>query len=83
MCTEAPPFSFLRKIRCPTTDGGGAARVSLYQTQYPIICTRLWSTLNSTLGAPLGIPNLVETPFYSLVYAHRGASDLPDVFPMF
>jgi hypothetical protein len=30
ICTKAPPFLFLRKVRSPTTDGGAVAPASLY-----------------------------------------------------
>jgi hypothetical protein len=50
ICTKAPPFLFLHKVRSPTTDGGAAAPASLYRpenaTTRPFHCL----TSNSTLG---------------------------------
>jgi hypothetical protein len=62
MCTEVLLLSHLRKPGSPTTDGGAATPVSLYQPEYPIIRARLRFTHNSTLGGALGITNLIGTP---------------------
>jgi hypothetical protein len=62
MCTETLLLSHLCKPGSPTTDDGATTPASLYRPQYPIIRVRLRSTPNSTLGAPLGITNLIGTP---------------------
>ena len=52
MCTEAPPFLFLRKVRSPTTNDGEHSPVSLYRPEYAKAKLLTRSTLNSTPGDP-------------------------------
>jgi hypothetical protein len=48
ICTKAPPFLFLRKVRSPTVDGGAVAPASPYWLEHTTISAQVWLTPNST-----------------------------------
>jgi hypothetical protein len=82
ICLEALPFSFLHKLRSPTTDGGAVAPASLYWPEYAKAKLLTWSTPNSTSGDPNPSTNCGVLAQNLSVHGDGANHGQPEVFPV-